>query len=314
MTIVLALAVLLQQCGWHELSSARAETAQVEKKVVVLGDSIGAGMAASLQPVRIVDGKILGTIQEDPSQILPGPWPNCPQVTKAWPFLLDKSPKFHVVNKACGGAKIHDVEGDEDSPSQLTEDLADADYVLIVVGANDIGFADGLICMVFRDCTRTDPAMVDLFAKISALRGDLVRLLTKVVQLSPRALVKMVGYPTLFAGQLHPLLCPGIQSPEVSLSLEAQREMVNSTEAAVQEMQAAGGNVGFFNPQLAGPRWIPSNEGTVEAVSDACADAPGRIITSPTNSLDPIQQVIHPNEGGHRWYADLIQEDLELAG
>lgn len=291
---------------------------QVEKKVVVLGDSIGAGPAASMKPVRFTPyGHLVGDFNDDPAQIRLGPWPDCPQVGKAWPFRLDTSPQFSVVNNACSGATIDDVMNGTKAgrSSQLNQAVIDADIVLIVVGANDVGFVDALICMVTRfDCTKAD--LASLFNKLSALQTDLVRLLNKVVQMNPRALVKMVGYPILFSetSELNQVLCPGVMPVERDLSLEAQQKMVSSTEAAVQEMQAIGGNVGFINPQTVANRSILTDAGPMTAVSDACTDTPARIITSITNSVDPIQQVVHPNEGGHRWYADLIQEDLELVG
>lgn len=296
------------------------DTVQVEKKVVVVGDSIGAGPASTMDPVPVtLNGYLTGDFNDDPTQIRLGPWPDCPQVGKAWPFRLDnKSPKFSVVNNACSGATVDDVMNGTKAgrPSQLNQAVIDADIVLVVVGANDAGFIDGLMCIFTKfDCIRTD--LADMFAKLAALRDEMARLLNRVVQMNPDAMIRMVGYPILFAedSQLNPFLCPGITPGERDLSLAAQQQMVQSTEAAVQRVrEATGGNVGFMNPQTASLGLVPTDFGMMTPVFDACTDTPARAITSPTNSLDPIQQVVHPNSNGHAWYTDFVQSELELAG
>ena len=323
--MIVAITTMLAQCGgWHEVS-AKADTSHIqpgdnhdEIDIVVVGDSIAAGPASSMWPVHITaDGRIAGDFNDDPRQIRAGPWPDCPQVGTAWPFRLAEQSGKRVVDLACSGATISDiVDGTATRPSQLDENIIKrAKRVLVVAGANDVKFADGLMCMILRDCTEAD--LPEMFAKLASLQGDLTRLLNKIVEINPQAAVTLVGYPTLFAAnsQLHPLLCPGIMPADVSLSLKAQGLMIQADEGAVATVKAAGGNVSFFNPQQAAPRLIPTaSNGMMFAVSDACTDTPARIITSPTNTVDPIQQMIHPNMGGHIWYADLLQEELGLAG
>lgn len=325
--IVVAIATLLSQCGWHDASAqvpsdsgfVMIDGVLVEDvDIAVVADSIGAGMAASMKPVRFMpNGNLAGDFDDNPAQIIQGPWPNCPQVLKAWPFRLANQTGKKVVNLSCGGATTSDMlNGSATRPPQISDPrLKTAETVLVMAGANNIKFADGLVCMVTQfPCTETD--LPQMFSALKQLQADLVQLLNAIRQVNPQAQLRLVGYPTLFAenSQLNQLLCPGIQPEEVALSLKAQSQLVEAGLDAVAEVKAAGGNVEFFNPRLADPRIIPTDAGPMIAVSDACTDSPARIITSITNSVKPQEQVVHPNDGGHQWYADLIQEDLGLAG
>ena len=209
----------------------------------------------------------------------------CQRSTRAYPSLVAASTGYALDFRACSGATIPDVVG-----NQLGALTAGTSYVTVSVGGNDAGFAP-----VLTECAQPgwmsdcDGAVDGAEAVINGqLPGALDSLYGQISARAPQARVVVVGYPRIFMGED----CNAFTwfSPQEQARLNAVADQANSVLAA------AAGRAGF---RFANP--------TSAFIGHAVCDDPEWL-----NGLsNPIGESYHPNVAGHAsGYAPLVSGPL----
>lgn len=156
--------------------SVTAEAAQ--PKYVALGDSYASGNGAG--------SYLTGTTNA-----------GCYRSMKSYPGLIADASGLQLVFEACSGATINDV-----STKQMGQ-LADAAYVTITIGGNDIGFSSVVSTCLGTNTTACLSAVATATstAGSSAFRTRLATLFGAVKAAAPGAKVVATSYPRLFNGK-----------------------------------------------------------------------------------------------------------------
>ena len=209
----------------------------------------------------------------------------CQRSARAYPSLVAASTGYALDFRACSGATIPDVVG-----NQLGALGAGTSYVTISVGGNDAGFAP-----VLTECAQPgwmsdcDGAIDGAEAVINGqLPGALDSLYGQIRSRAPQARVVVVGYPRIFMGED----CNAFTwfSPQEEARLNSVADQANSVLAS------AAGRAGF---RFANP--------TSAFTGHAVCDDPEWL-----NGLsNPIGESYHPNVAGHAsGYAPLVSGPL----
>jgi lysophospholipase L1-like esterase len=281
---------------------------------VALGDSYAAGQgnpAESSKPWVDRTGK--------PTNVLNG----CNRSAVAYPLRVSKwltrdslLPSMSLRFLACSGATTEDVwdsgaytEHDLEPPGgkewQQTLDTADlhnARVVTVMIGGNDIGFANVLSGCSFPheyECnpSSADSWIADLQQNIATLEPVLRETYQHVEGLAPNAALYVVGYPDLLpanASAAHEATCSAQTtiSPEgIGYLIENQDRLDGAVQQAAEE---AGAH--FVNPNVTGRGGFTGH--------DVCAANPW------FNWLSkPVEYSYHPNKAGQ----GALATDVEAA-
>jgi lysophospholipase L1-like esterase len=247
---------------------------------------------------------------------------HCNRSAVAYPMLVSKwfgshsnLPAMSLRFLACSGATTEDVwnsgaytehglhEGNHREWQQMldTVDLEKARIVTVMVGGNDLDFADVLHnCVVgppLHYCNKdsNDGWIADLEQNIATLEPILRETYKQVETLAPSAAVYVVGYPDLFpinASLAHQVACSTatlITEEGVQYLIENQDRLATAVQQAAEE---AGAH--FVNPNSQGPDGFEGH--------DVCA------LTPWFNGLVNSGQ-FHPNKAGQA----ALAKDVEAA-
>ncbi|MPZ60242.1 MAG: SGNH/GDSL hydrolase family protein [Propionibacteriales bacterium] len=209
---------------------------------------------------------------------------SCSRSDHAYPRLDAERLGLELSFDACSGATVQDVLND-----QLHNLNRRTDFVTLMVGGNDAGYADVITACAMpwwaSDCDRAiDRA--EAFIR-NRLPGLLDGLYDEVRSRAPYARVIIVGYPHLFMGE--DCNAATFFSPREMNRLNAAGDLLNETTAA----RARADGFDYVNP--------------VDAFTGhaVCDDVEW------INGLSrPVTESYHPNRGGHVGYADLVDDHL----
>lgn len=248
---------------------------------------------------------------------------SCKRSRVAWPQLvqdhlatLSKAAPFRSV--ACSGAVIGDIDGTSKSgQNQLkaaATDLANAKYVTLSVGGNDIGFSKEIrACLAVQTAAGAPVSPANLPAdpsklvdsnctaglrmginpkssgyRLGGLTNELMVLFRKIRQKAPFAKIFVTGYPEIVSKSGGPWL-----ASEVAAFKDSAAALDRIISQACSESDA---NVSFV-------------EISKSFRGKGCRGSPQLI-----NCAIPIpaqaDRSYHPNEAGNREYADLVIKAL----
>lgn len=119
----------------------------------------------------------------------------CYRTLKGYPGLIATEKGYALDLQACSGAKIVDVQN-----SQLTKNLANADYVTVTVGGNDVGFSSVLsTCIGSSESACLTAVQNAVSMAQTILPAQLTQLFETIQAAAPDATIVATGYPRLLS-------------------------------------------------------------------------------------------------------------------
>lgn len=279
-------------------------------RVAAAGCCLVLGACASSAPQDRADGRAPARLADDATRYValgdsfvagPGIDPEdeasgiCRRSERNWPALVAERMDLELTDVSCVGAGVlhlrEDVEVDDRTyPAQTAAVRPDTDLVTVGVGANDQGVLGGLVaacgasaasCRGYADET--------LPQALATTRRDLVAVLGDVRAGAPEAVVLVVGYPPLSAGDRP---CEQLPVPEAAL------EPLADGLARLDAMLARAA-------EQAGASFLPVRREAAE--HDVCGDEPW------VNGVDPAPgdgEILHPGADGMAGVATLVVDRL----
>jgi hypothetical protein len=201
------------------------------------------------------------------------------------------------------------------------------DALLISVGGNDIGFADLVArCILHRNCATDDETLGMLRTGLATLQSRYQALSEKLNGLQPVKKVFITEYPDLSRDQNGQFCHHRPRFDVLSLfrreeSQWASEEVVKALNAKVKTAADDHGwvYVGGIASQFATHGYCADQQRWVRTFHDA------KEVQGADNKCDLLDfgsiksciissGSVHPNGGGHAWYATRLVEELQKAG
>ncbi len=201
------------------------------------------------------------------------------------------------------------------------------DALLISVGGNDIGFADLVAkCILHLNCSTNNSALGMLSGGLNGLPSRYQALSNKLNELPPVKRIFITEYPDLARNQ-NRQFCHSSPFPDLLASLsrkEAQWASEEVVRGLNDRVKAAADEHGWvyvtgISDAFATHGYCAGEQRWVRTFRDA-KRIQGTDNKCDLLNLESIKSCIissgsvHPNEGGHAWYATRIIEELQRAG
>ncbi len=209
-----ALLLILSVLYLTAFGSLTAHAAAAPVKIVAAGDSFTAGPGT-------------GPSAESTSVYAAGTGPQgnqCYQSSWGYPqrlverlSTLNITKTYSLTNASCAGTSSANITSDWTKqtsdgrtvvvPAQVSSIPADADYVVMTLGGNDVGFSNIVGCVVGTitsstpDCTSTNPAIVSAYQDIATLSPKVTTALQAIQAKAPNAKIVIGGYPQIVPTQ-----------------------------------------------------------------------------------------------------------------
>lgn len=233
--------------------------------------SSGAAMASPVPTVIIADagdsftsGPGTGISAEDRSVYVNGSGSNgnqCYQSSRGFPQrIVDRlkannpGTQYFLTHTACAGATTDNVLNAHQRvvngqtvavPAQVDQIPVNANYVVLTIGGNDIGFVDMVSCIVnvegllnpYPECTEASPAIQRVRAAMQTVRAKITAAIAAIQTRAPQAQVLIGGYPQIvpteaaLATGCFPWLSPGERVLANALELELNGHVAAAAEA-----------------------------------------------------------------------------------
>lgn len=167
---------------------------------------------------------------------------------------LNPGRQYSLTHAACAGATTDNVLNAHQRvvngqtvtvPAQVDQIPVNADYVVMTIGGNDIGFVDMVSCIVnvagalnpYPECTEASPAIQRVRTAMQTVRAKITAAIAGIQARAPQAQVLIGGYPQIvpteaaLATGCFPWLSPGERVLANALELELNGHVAAAAQA-----------------------------------------------------------------------------------